>query len=177
MTLAKGLTGAHLPLGAVVLSAEVYARLADRMLYTGLTYCGHPLACAAGLAAVRAYEDEQLIERSRRLGAAMFAELQAMQARHPVIGDVRGGHGLFAVIELVADRGSRAPLAPWPQQPAALSELLRAAMDAGVSLAARGNLLILAPPLVIDETALADALALIDRLLGQHFPALPERSP
>jgi taurine--2-oxoglutarate transaminase len=169
MTLAKGLTGAHLPLGAVVLSAEVYARLADRMLYTGLTYCGHPLACAAGLAAVRAYEDEQLIERSRRLGAAMFAELQAMQSRHPVIGDVRGGHGLFAVIELVADRTSRTPLAPWPQMPGTLTELLQAAMEAGVSLAARGNLLILAPPLVIEETALADALALIDRLLGQHF--------
>lgn len=171
MTLAKGLTGAHLPLGAVVLSAEVYARLADHMLYTGLTYCGHPLACAAGLAAVRAYEDEQLIERSRRLGAAMFAELKAMQARHPVIGDVRGSHGLFAVIELVADRTSRAPLAPWPQQPATLGALLREAMDEGVSLAARGNLLILAPPLVIEETALADALALIDRLLGKHFPA------
>ncbi|WP_017462186.1 aminotransferase class III-fold pyridoxal phosphate-dependent enzyme [Dyella ginsengisoli] len=171
MTLAKGLTGAHLPLGAVVLSAEVYARLADRMLYTGLTYCGHPLACAAGLAAVRAYEDEQLIERSRRLGATMFAELEAMQARLPVIGDVRGGHGLFAVIELVADRASRAPLAPWPQSPATLGALLREAMDEGVSLAARGNLLILAPPLVIEETALADALALIDRLLGKHFPA------
>ena len=171
MTLAKGLTGAHLPLGAVVLSAEVYARLADQMLYTGLTYCGHPLACAAGLAAVRAYEDEQLIERSRRLGATMFTELQAMQTRHPVIGDVRGGHGLFAVIELVADRASRAPLAPWPQQPATLGALLREAMDEGVSLAARGNLLILAPPLVIEETALADALALIDRLLGKHFPA------
>lgn len=171
MTLAKGLTGAHLPLGAVVLSAEVYARLADRMLYTGLTYCGHPLACAAGLAAVRAYEDEQLIDRSRRLGAAMFDELKAMQSRHPVIGDVRGGHGLFAVIELVADRASRAPLAPWPQSPATLGALLREAMDEGVSLAARGNLLILAPPLVIEETALADALALIDRLLGKHFPA------
>ena len=171
MTLAKGLTGAHLPLGAVVLSAEVYGRLADRMLYTGLTYCGHPLACAAGVAAVRAYEDEQLIERSRRLGATMFAELEAMQARHPVIGDVRGGHGLFAVIELVADRASRAPLAPWPQSPATLGALLREAMDEGVSLAARGNLLILAPPLVIEETALADALALIDRLLGKHFPA------
>ncbi|WP_426663767.1 aspartate aminotransferase family protein [Rhodanobacter aciditrophus] len=171
MTLAKGLTGAHLPLGAVVLSGEIYARLADRMLYTGLTYCGHPLACAAGLAAVRAYEEEQLIERSRRLGATMFAELKAMQARHPVIGDVRGGHGLFAVIELVADRTSRAPLAPWPQSPATLGALLREAMDEGVSLAARGNLLILAPPLVIEETALADALALIDRLLGKHFPA------
>lgn len=172
MTLAKGLTGAQLPLGAVVLSAEVYRQLADRMLFTGLTYCGHPLSCAAGLAALRAYEDQGLIERSRRLGASMFAALQALQTRHPVIGEVRGGHGLFAVIELVADRATRVPLAPWPEVPAALSALLRAAMDEGVSFAARGNLLFLAPPLVIEEADLSDALALIDRLLGRFFPPL-----
>ncbi len=76
MTLAKGLTGAHLPLGAVVLSAEIAARLQHDMLYTGLTYCGHPLSCAAGLAALQAYENEDLIVRSRTLGARMFAELK-----------------------------------------------------------------------------------------------------
>ncbi len=97
MTLAKGLTGAHLPLGAVVVSAAVADRLEHEMLYTGLTYCGHPLSCAAGVAAVAAYEDERLIERSRQLGAALFAQLQGLQARHAVIGDVRGGEGLFAV--------------------------------------------------------------------------------
>ncbi len=95
MTLAKGLTGAHLPLGAVLLNENVARRLESQMLLAGLTYCGHPLACAAGLAAVRAYEDEKLIERSRRLGAAMFAELKQLQERHRMIGEVRGGHGLF----------------------------------------------------------------------------------
>jgi len=167
MTLAKGLTGGHLPLGAVVLSSAVAARLEHEMLYTGLTYCGHPLSCAAGLAAVRAYEDEKLIERSRRLGARMFAELQSLQQRHPLIGDVRGGHGLFAVVELVSDRQARTPLAPWPQTPPALSALVRQAMSENVSFAVRGNLILLAPPLVIDERDLADALALLDRLLGE----------
>ncbi len=171
MTLAKGLTGAHLPLGAVVLSAEIAARLQHEMLYTGLTYCGHPLSCAAGLAALRAYENEDLIVRSRTLGARMFAELKTMQCRHAVIGDVRGGHGLFAVIELVADRVTREPLAPWPTMPAALNALIEAAMAEGVSFACRGNLILLAPPLVIDEHALADALALLDRLLARFFPA------
>lgn len=171
MTLAKGLTSASVPLGAVVLSADVYARIAHSMLYTGLTYCGHPLACAAGLAAVRAYEDEKLIERSRRLGGTLFAALRNMQARHPVIGDVRGDHGLFAVVELVADRATREPLAPWAQQPAPLVGLLQAAMAEGVSFGSRGNLIILAPPLVITESDLADALALLDRLLGRFFPA------
>lgn len=171
MTLAKGLTGAHLPLGAVVLSAEVAAKLQHQMLYTGLTYCGHPLPCAAGLAALRAYEDEGLIARSRTLGARLFTELQALQSRHPVIGDVRGGHGLFAVLELVADRTTREPLAPWPQSAPALRALIDAAMAEGVSFATRGNLILLAPPLVIEEQALADALSLLDRLLTRFFPS------
>jgi taurine--2-oxoglutarate transaminase len=167
MTLAKGLTGAHLPLGAVVLSQPVAARLEHEMLYTGLTYCGHPLACAAGVAALAAYEDERLIERSRTLGAWLHRELGALKARHPVIGDVRGGDGLFAVLELVRDRASRAPLAPWPVTPAPLRTLVARALDAGVSLATRGNLIIIAPPLVIAERDLADAVALLDRLLGE----------
>ena len=170
MTLAKGLTGAHLPLGAVVLSRDVAERLEHEMLYTGLTYCGHPLCCAAGVAAVRAYEDGDLIARSHTLGRRLYAELQRFKGTHPVIGDVRGGHGLFAVIELVADRASRAPLAPWPHTPPALKALLADAMADGVSFATRGNLIILAPPLVIEEQELADALTLLDRLLARHFP-------
>lgn len=170
MTLAKGLTGAHVPLGAVVMSAGVAAKLEHEMLYTGLTYCGHPLACAAGVAALEAYEAEGLVGRSRRLGGEMFTALRAMQGRHAVIGDVRGGHGLFVVVEFVEDRVSRTLLAPWPQVPAFLKALVRDALDEGVSFAVRGNLLILAPPLVIGEQDLADALALLDRLLARHAP-------
>jgi taurine--2-oxoglutarate transaminase len=165
MTLAKGLTGAHIPLGAVVASRDVASRLEHQMLYTGLTYCGHPLACAAGVAAMRAYEDEHLIERSRTLGAWLFRELQAMQSRHPVIGDVRGGHGLFAVVELVRNRDTREPLRPWPDVHPSLRALVARALVAGVSFAVRGNLILLAPPLVIEERDLRGALDLLDRLL------------
>jgi taurine--2-oxoglutarate transaminase len=165
MTLAKGLTGAHVPLGAVVVSAPVAQRLEHEMLNTGLTYCGHPLACAAGLAAIAAYEDEALIERSRRLGGDMLKAMQAMQSRVPGIGDVRGGHGLFVVVELVRDRATREPLAPWPQSPPLLKKLVARGLQAGVSFATRGNLILLAPPLVIEENELADALALLERLL------------
>jgi taurine--2-oxoglutarate transaminase len=165
MTLAKGLTSAYVPLGGVVLSAPVAQRLEREMLYTGLTYCGHPLACAAGLAAVRVYAEEHLIERSRALGAQMYKALQAMQTRVPCIGDVRGGHGLFGVLELVRDRETREALAPWPQTPASLKRLVSRALDEGVSFATRGNLVILAPPLVITERDLVDALALLERLL------------
>jgi taurine--2-oxoglutarate transaminase len=142
------------------------------MLFAGLTYCGHPLACAAGLAALAAYEEEGLIERSRRMGAQLFAELKRLEARHPVIGDVRGCRGLFAVIELVANRVSRAPLAPWPRQPAALKALVEAAFaEENMSIATRGNLIILAPPLVISERELADAVGALDRLLARFFPS------
>jgi len=167
MSLAKGLTGAHLPLGAVVLSRDVADRLEHEMLYTGLTYCGHPLACAAGLAAVQAYADEGLIERSRALGARMYAALQAMRDRVPLVGDVRGGHGLFAVVELVKDLTTREPILPWPQVHPSLRALVDRAREAGVSFAVRGNLILLAPPLVIEEKDLMDALSLMERLLTE----------
>jgi taurine--2-oxoglutarate transaminase len=173
MTLAKGLTGAALPLGAVVISAEIAARLEHQMLYAGLTYCGHPLSCAAGLAAMAAYEEDDLITRSKKMGARLQADLKRLQAKHPVIGDVRGGHGLFAVVELVNDRASREPLAPWPQVAPALRALTEAALGEGVSFAVRGNLLLLAPPLVIDEDALDGALVMLDRLLTRFFSDPP----
>ena len=176
MTLAKGLTAASIPLGAVVMSDAVYRKIEREMFYGGLTYCGNPLSCAAGVAAIEAYREEKLIERSRRLGARMFAELRALAARHPVIGDVRGGKGLFAVVELVSDRATKTPIAPWPGQSDAMKALLAAARDEGVSFGSRGNLLILAPPLVIAESELADALGVLDRLLTRFFPASLERA-
>jgi taurine--2-oxoglutarate transaminase len=170
ITLAKGLTGAMLPLGAVVVSRETARRLEHQVLGTGLTYCGHPLACAAAVAAIGAYRDEGLVERSRRLGPVLRAALDRLAARHAVVGDVRGGHGLFAVLELVEDRDSREPIAPWPQTAPALQALLADALEAGVSFGSRGNLILVAPPLVIAEDELSRAIALLDELLGRHFP-------
>jgi taurine--2-oxoglutarate transaminase len=106
----------------------------------------------------------------------MFAELERLAARHPVIGDVRGGHGLFAVVELVADRVTKSPISPWPGQGEAMKALLAAAREENVSFGSRGNLLILAPPLVIAESELAGALGLLDRLLTRFFPAHMERA-
>jgi taurine--2-oxoglutarate transaminase len=94
-----------------------------------------------------------------------------MGTRRPVIGEVRGGHGLFAVVELVRDRVTREPLSPWPQGAPELGSLVAAAMEQGVSFATRGNLILLAPPLVIEERELADALSLLDRLLERFFPS------
>ena len=97
----------------------------------------------------------------------MLLELKRLQQKHRLIGDVRGGHGLFAIVELVSDPISRAPLAPWPETPPQLTALVQKARALGVSFAVRGNLIILAPPLVIEERELSDALALLDRLLSE----------
>ena len=113
MTLAKGLTGAHVPLGAVVVSQTIAKRLENEMLYTGLTYCGHPLACAAGIAAIEAYAErrpDRAIAQSGR--TAVPANCRKLQSRHRVIGDVRGGDGLFAVVELVRDRAEQGTVEP-----------------------------------------------------------------
>jgi taurine--2-oxoglutarate transaminase len=164
VTLAKGLTGAHAPLGAVLLAPHVAHSFEHRMLYTGLTYSGHPLCCAAGLAALDAYREERLIARSRQIGAHLAARLASLQARHPAIGDIRGD-GAFFVLELVRDRTSREPLAPWPETAPALRALVRGGIARGVSFAVRGNLVLLAPPLVITDAELDHGLDLLDELL------------
>jgi taurine--2-oxoglutarate transaminase len=155
-TLAKGITGAHVPLGAVCVSSDVASYFDQRLLETGLTYSGHPLACAAGVAALQAYQDEQLIERAARLGEWMFGQLRELQARHACIGDVRGA-GLFAVIEM-KEYAFPASL-PW------LKQLQAAALERGISLAVRGNMIVLSPPLVISQADLQQGIACIDELL------------
>jgi len=177
MTLAKGLTAAHMPLGAVVVSPEVARILEDQMLMTGLTYSGHPLACAAGVAALESYAAEDLIVRSRTGGAFLMQRLRELQSRQPLIGDVRGGDGLFAVLELVRDRHSREPLAPWPDMHPGLRKLLRDGLSHGVSFAARGNLILLAPPLIIGEKDLGMALDVLERLLGVLAASLRTEVP
>ena len=96
----------------------------------------------------------------------MLGRLQALQARHSIIGDVRGGDGMFAVVELVRDRASRESPSAWPDSHPALRKLVRDALQRDVSFAIRGNLILLAPPLVIAENELDDALALLDELLA-----------
>ncbi len=164
MTLAKGLTAAYMPLSAVVVNKKVADYFEDHMLETGLTYSGHPMSCAAGLAAVETYEREGLIGRSKELGAWMHGQLREMAQDHPSIGDIRG-QGLFAQIEFVKT-GSKEPLAKWPQTPPVLRQLVAEGRKREMSLAVRGNMLILCPPLVIEKDDFAMGLEVLDELLG-----------
>jgi taurine--2-oxoglutarate transaminase len=96
----------------------------------------------------------------------MLSRLRELKRRHEVLGDVRGS-GLFAILELVRDRHTRAPLAPWPMVHPGLNSLLTRTRERGVSFAVRGNLIILAPPLVIGENELSQALGILDTLLTE----------
>ncbi len=111
--------------------------------------------------------DELLIERSRHLGRELFQALEALATRHAVIGDVRWSGGLFAIVELVRDRHTREPLRPWPEVHPALKLFVARGRERGVSFAIRGNLIILAPPLVIREEDLDHALDIMDCLLDE----------
>lgn len=164
MLLGKGLTAAHLPLGAVLLNQRTAVFFDENPLPTGLTYAGHTLCCAAGVAAIDTYERENLVQRSHELGTWMHHRLRDIAGRHPSVGDARD-IGLFAALELVADQQTRQPLAPWPQVPPSLSQLAAEAKKRGVVLGIRGNLIILSPPLNIPEEDLAWGLDVLDDLL------------
>ena len=168
ITFAKGVNSGYVPLGGVILSEAVSASFANRAYPGGLTYSGHPLACAAAVACIGIYKEENLIARARRLGEEVIGPaLHAMQGRHPAIGEVRG-LGAFWAIELVRDRTTREPLVPFNASgaaDAAMVELAAACKRQGLWPFVVSNRMHIVPPLSIDEQALRDGLAIVDEAL------------
>ena len=156
MTIAKGVTSGYLPLGGVVVSDAIARHFDERVLYMGLTYYGHAMSCAAGLATLDVYEVENLIENSRRMGEVLLEELRAIQSRLPVVGDVRG-IGLFSVLELVSDRTTRAPL-DTPTMGKIKSRLLQD----GLSTFVNKNMVFACPPLCITRDEMLQGLKIIE---------------
>ena len=166
ITFAKGVNSGYVPLGGVIVSERIARFFDDRMLWCGLTYSGHPLACAAGVATLWAYQEEGLIENSRRLGEIALAEMRAIMSRHPSVGDVRG-KGLFAAFELVKNRETREMLVPWNSPGlGVMADVRRYLLSRGLSTNIRWNILMVAPPLVITEAELRQGLAIIDEALA-----------
>jgi taurine--2-oxoglutarate transaminase len=160
--MAKGLTSAYVQLGAVGMRRGIADLFNDRVFYGGLTYNSHPLGCAAALATIQVYEEDGLVEKARATGAVMKGLLAEMQRRHPSVGEVRS-IGLFGIVELIRDRRTRQPMAPFngtSEEMAALSQFFR---DEGLYTLVRWNSFYTNPPLVITEEQLRDAFAIIDR--------------
>lgn len=164
LTVAKGITSGYVPMGAAIVREKIAAHFEERYLPIGCTYTGHPLACAAALAALDEYVEKSAIENARLMGKTLADCLAALQARHPCVGDVRS-QGLFACIELVSDRGSRQPLIPFNTAPPLAGEIRKQFLDRGLYLYNRWNLILLAPPLVIEEYDLKKGVAILDEVL------------
>jgi taurine--2-oxoglutarate transaminase len=165
LTFAKGVNSGYVPLGGAI-ADEPIARHFDRnVLWAGLTYSGHALSCAAGVATLEVLRDERLVERSARLGEVLLTELRRIATRHPSVGDVRG-RGLFVGIELVKDRLTKEMLERWNGPSSALANAMRKALfDRDVYVFCRWNMLFLAPPLTIGEQELGIGVRAIDEAL------------
>jgi taurine---2-oxoglutarate transaminase len=166
MTMAKGVTQGYVPLGGVVVNEKIAKFFDDNMLWCGLTYSGHPLACATGVATVKVYEDENLIHNAAQMGEKFKARLLELKDKHPSIGDVRS-IGLFAAIELVKDRETREPLAPWNgPDPGIMGQISGCLKEKGVYVYPRWNYLFLAPPIAINDEELKFGLDAVDECLN-----------
>src|SRR5262249_21312837 len=112
MTMAKGLTSAYVPLGAVAMKESIAAAFEQRVFYGGLTYNSHTLSCAAAIATVNVYREDNLLENTRRMGDILTRQLARLKEKHPSVGDVRS-IGLFGIVELVKNKKTREPMAPY----------------------------------------------------------------
>lgn len=168
LTVAKGVNSGYVPLGAMVISEQLADWVRDKFFAGGLTYSGHPLACASGVASIEAFREEGVVENAAATGEVFRDELAALAERHPSIGDVRG-LGCFWGLELVRDRDTREPLVPFNaggEAAAPVTRLTKAALERGLYLFVHWNVIMLAPPLNITREELAEGLGILDEVLA-----------
>ena len=161
ITMAKGLTSAYVQLGAVGMRRQIADHFEKNVFYGGLTYNSHPLACAAALATIAVYEEDNLIENTRRMGALMTELLNDLKERHPSVGTTRN-IGLFGIVELVRNRETREPMAPFNGTSPEMQELGKFFRQQGLYTFVRWNTFFTNPPLCINEAELREAFDIID---------------
>ena len=166
LTFAKGVTSGYVPLGGVAISPHVAATFDERPFPGGLTYSGHPLACAAAVATITAMAEERIVENAADIGENHLGPgLRALAEKHPSIGEVRG-RGVFWALELVTDRTTKEPLAPYGGTSPAMKELTAALLDGGVLPFTNFNRLHVVPPCTISAAEVEEGLAVLDRALA-----------
>ena len=162
LTMAKGLTSAYVPLGAVGMRRAIADHFSDKVFYGGLTYNSHPLGCATALATIAVYEEDDLLARARAMGEVMKRHMRDLESRHPIVGAARS-LGLFGIVELVKDRKSMEPLAPFNGTSEPMLALGRFLRQEGLYTFVRWNTVMTNPPLTITEEELAHGFDIIDR--------------
>ncbi|TMG48307.1 MAG: aminotransferase class III-fold pyridoxal phosphate-dependent enzyme [Chloroflexi bacterium] len=164
ITMAKGLTSSYVPLGAVGMRPRVAQHFERNVFFGGLTYNSHPLACAAALGAIQAYEEDDMIGNAKRMGELMKRHHETLRVKHPCIGLTRS-IGLFGILELVRDRKTMEPLAPFNGTSDEMKAVGKYFREHGLYTFVRWHTIMTNPPLCINEDELAEGFAIIDRAL------------
>jgi taurine--2-oxoglutarate transaminase len=166
ISFAKGVTGGYVQLGGVVVSRAIAEYFDGNFLSCGLTYSGHPLACAAGIACLDFYRDNNIAENVIATGKVLEELLETIKVKHSCVGDVRS-IGLFAAAELVTDKSTRNPLVPYGKDPdGKMAKITGALKDKGFMTYSHENMVFIAPPLIITAEQLREELEKLDEVLG-----------
>jgi taurine--2-oxoglutarate transaminase len=172
--MAKGLTCGYLPFGCLMVSDRIAAKFDDTVLALGLTYSAHPVACAAALETLKIYEDEQLIENTVKMEAYMNSRIAEMRAKHPSIGDWRNT-GLLGCLEIVKDRQTKEPMAPFNAKPDEMTVMNKVAAkikELGMYTFVRWGYIFIAPPLIVTKEQIDEGLEIISEALkiaDEHY--------
>jgi len=165
---AKGITSGYLPLGALIVSDKIAAHFDERVLSLGLTYSAHPVSCAAALEVLKIYEDEKLIDNAAEMGRYVESEVEKLKGKHPSIGDFRNT-GLLGCIELVKDRTTREPMAPYnarPDQMAVMNKVAAKIKELGMHTFVRWNYIFIAPPLTITREQIDEGMEILSQAIS-----------
>ncbi|MGA2123896.1 MAG: aspartate aminotransferase family protein [Acidimicrobiales bacterium] len=166
VTFAKGVNSGYVPLGGVVINEAIAATFNDRVYPGGLTYSGHPLACAAAVASIEAMQSEGIVENARRIGDEVLRPgLTDLAAGHPIIGEVRG-LGVFFALDLVSNRATKEPLAPYGGSSPAMNEILAACRNERLLIFNNFNRIHVVPPCTVSDEEAREGLARLDRALS-----------
>jgi taurine--2-oxoglutarate transaminase len=168
ITMAKGINSGYVPLGAMTISPALEAWVRSKFFAGGLTYSGHPLACASAVASIEAFQEEGIVENAAAMGEAFRAELGRLAEKHPSIGQVRG-LGCFWGLELVRNRETREELVPFNGSGEAakpVASLAKHALDRGLYLMTHWNVVMVCPPLTITREELDEGIAILDESLS-----------
>jgi taurine--2-oxoglutarate transaminase len=164
ITMAKGLTSAYMPLGCVAMSDRIAAHFGKNVFYGGLTYNAHPMSLAAAVANLKVLEDEDIIGNSKRMGSIMAQLLKDLKDKHPSVGDARS-IGLFGMLELVKNRKTREPMAPYNSGSPVMAKFGAFLLENGLSTFTHWHKVFTTPPLTVTEAELREAFGIIDRAL------------
>jgi taurine---2-oxoglutarate transaminase len=164
ITMAKGLTSAYAPLGAVAMKPEIASAFDERAFESGLTYTSHPVSLAAAVANIAAIREDKIVERAARMGPVLKRMLTDLGEAHPSVGEVRN-IGLFGILELVKDRTTREAMTPWNSSSPEMIALRKYCLDHGLFLYTHWHTVLIIPPLIITEDQLKEGFEILDEAL------------